>query len=471
MGLKRPFNAEEVQELNLKHARPLTYDNDLTQLDVVFPYHVSSRKPSVIEEMSDLCRSESEDEIEGDTWNENASSFEEDAGSGATIQSSLSHESPDSVFPWRPLSPVENDYFCLMDRSPRKQVPIGPNYQAVIPEFGRPVKEEILDEDEERLMGKCTIPAPDGNVSGTEVCVMGKGRNDCLCWDKGTVRCVRQHTMEAREDLMETIGYEKFVKLGFCEMGEEVSRKWTEEEQDLFHEVVYSNPASLDRNFWKHLEAAFPSRTINELVSYYFNVFVLQRRAVQNRCQSLDIDSDDDEWRADYDTFYGAQAPPGEEEDSFLGSSFHRHTGQEYKKSLSHGDNNGESNCSDDNDSDNNNNIDGDRGGHMDKVSGNDGEAATAEDGSCMSLEFQPGLVYTRSPKGNKEKPDTGKCWHHHRFDGCCDIVNQLYSFDACDTRLLPNPWTKSVDLLPTSNMIEEIFGLDAWEDHSEGSK
>ncbi|EEF48646.1 hypothetical protein RCOM_1750560 [Ricinus communis] len=32
-----------------------------------------------------------------------------------------------------------------------------------------------------------------------------------------------------------------------------------------------------------------------EIVSYYFNVFMLRRRAVQNRSNFLDIDSDDDE--------------------------------------------------------------------------------------------------------------------------------------------------------------------------------
>ncbi|KAJ6734803.1 DNA BINDING PROTEIN [Salix purpurea] len=80
-------------------------------------------------------------------------------------------------------------------------------------------------------------------------------------------------------------------------MGEVIANKWTGEEEQAFHEVVLSNPVSLRKNFWDHLPSTFPSRTKKELVSYYFNVFMLQKRADQNRFDPLNIDSDDDEWQ------------------------------------------------------------------------------------------------------------------------------------------------------------------------------
>ncbi|KAG2301647.1 hypothetical protein Bca52824_030298 [Brassica carinata] len=98
---------------------------------------------------------------------------------------------------------------------------------------------------------------PDSDVFGT-----GQGRQECLCSDKGSVRCVGL---------------------------------WSEDEEDLFHKVVYSYPVSLGRDFLKHLKATFPSRTMKELVSYYFSVIILRRRGIQNRLKSLDVDSDDDE--------------------------------------------------------------------------------------------------------------------------------------------------------------------------------
>ncbi|KAG2301646.1 hypothetical protein Bca52824_030297 [Brassica carinata] len=55
--------------------------------------------------------------------------FQEDAQN----QSSLFHQSSESDFTWRQLSPVEDVYTCLMNQPPRKQVPVGSNHQADIP--------------------------------------------------------------------------------------------------------------------------------------------------------------------------------------------------------------------------------------------------------------------------------------------------------------------------------------------------
>ena len=55
------------------------------------------------------------------------------------------------------------------------------------------------------------------------------------------------------------------------------------------------NPASLEKNFWNYLPTCLPSKKIEDLVSYDFNVFVLRRRGIQNRVTPDNIDSDDDE--------------------------------------------------------------------------------------------------------------------------------------------------------------------------------
>lgn len=46
MGLKRPFDAEEMQECNAKHARQLTYHPD--QFDQSMPFHVPLDKTAVL---------------------------------------------------------------------------------------------------------------------------------------------------------------------------------------------------------------------------------------------------------------------------------------------------------------------------------------------------------------------------------------------------------------------------------------
>lgn len=108
---------------------------------------------------------------------------------------------------------AEDVYTCLMKHAPTKEVPVGSNHQADVPEY---VEEEILDRGalERKLVGKCIIPMPESDVCD----VVGQGRKECLCLDKGSVRCVRLHVMEARERLIKAIGYERFRELGFCEL-------------------------------------------------------------------------------------------------------------------------------------------------------------------------------------------------------------------------------------------------------------
>ncbi|XP_031258482.1 uncharacterized protein LOC116116555 [Pistacia vera] len=73
-------------------------------------------------------------------------------------------------------------------------------------------------------------------------------------------QCVKQHIIEARQELEIYLGKEKLVELGFHDMGEVVANNWSNGEEQMFHKIVYSNPASLGRNFWSILSAVFPSR-------------------------------------------------------------------------------------------------------------------------------------------------------------------------------------------------------------------
>lgn len=194
------------------------------------------------------------------------------------------------------IQPVDT-YSHLLHIPPLKQVPIGPDYQADIPEWhGFDPKNASKTSNANKFSGSCVIQLPESDPATGNV--VGRGRRShCCCEDPGSVTCTRLHIREARENLKGDIGHERFSELGFCNMGDIVACKWTEEDERLFHEVVYSNPVSLGQNFWNHLADAFPSRTNREIVSYYFNVFVLQRRAEQNRSDPVNADSDDDEWQ------------------------------------------------------------------------------------------------------------------------------------------------------------------------------
>ncbi|KAL7604113.1 hypothetical protein Lser_V15G18452 [Lactuca serriola] len=204
-----------------------------------------------------------------------------------------SEEDLKSEQPQRLLIQKENKYSYLLQHPPLKRTPIGPQYQAEIPECYELNPQH--DDNEIKFIGSCVIQMPKSSTSHDKT--VGRGRTDCFCKNTGSFKCIQQHIKEARETLKGTIGNKKFEDLGFGNMGESVANKWSEEDEHLFHEVVYSNPVSFGKNFWNHLSEVFPSRSIHEIVSYYFNVFMLRIRAEQNRFDPMNADSDDDEWQ------------------------------------------------------------------------------------------------------------------------------------------------------------------------------
>ncbi|KAF5464299.1 hypothetical protein F2P56_014386 [Juglans regia] len=124
---------------------------------------------------------------------------------------------------------------------------------------------------------------------------IGKGRQDsCGCEVPASIECVRFHVAEKRLRVKRELGL-AYYQWEFHKMGEEVQLLWTEEEQQKFKAILDSNRPTLQRCFWDQNFQCFPTRSRADLVSYYFNVFLLERRGYQNRLTPNIIDSDDEE--------------------------------------------------------------------------------------------------------------------------------------------------------------------------------
>ncbi|KAJ0106619.1 hypothetical protein Patl1_17695 [Pistacia atlantica] len=141
-----------------------------------------------------------------------------------------------------------------------KHVAIGPLFQASVPEWTG-----MVAESNPKWLGTCLWPLVDGEQNTLiERDPIGRGRSDiCRLFASG--------------------------------MGEEVSVRWTVEEEKRFKDIIKFNPHSLSKRLWGNASKCFHRKTREDLVSYYFNVFLVRRRSYQNRVTPRDIDSDDDE--------------------------------------------------------------------------------------------------------------------------------------------------------------------------------
>lgn len=186
----------------------------------------------------------------------------------------------------------------------KKRIPLGPHFQADVPEWtGKAC------ESDSKWLGTQIWPLVrvEQNRNLIERERIGKGRPDsCGCPIPGSFQCVRFHVSEKRTRVKLELG-PAFYRWKFDNMGEDVALSWTKEEEKKFHNIVKSNPLSLGKCFWHEIVKSFPNRSRESLVSYYFNVFLLQRRGYQNRATPTDINSDDDE----AESSYNSAKPPG----------------------------------------------------------------------------------------------------------------------------------------------------------------
>ncbi|XP_008801314.2 AT-rich interactive domain-containing protein 2 [Phoenix dactylifera] len=183
-----------------------------------------------------------------------------------------------------------------IDQLQKQQVPVGPSFQADVPDWTGKPSETSSDPETLKWLGTRIWP-PENQEKRLSFSqnFIGEGRKDaCLCDCPGSVECIRFHIAEKRFQLKHELG-PVFYAWRFDRMGEEVSLSWTEEEERKFKDIVLQNPPSRAKSFWDQLHLCFPFKRRKNLVSYYFNVFLLGRRRYQNRVTPNNIDSDDEE--------------------------------------------------------------------------------------------------------------------------------------------------------------------------------
>lgn len=185
-------------------------------------------------------------------------------------------------------SSVEDSF---IDRYSPSRIPTGPAFQAAVPAWTG----ETFESDSKWLGSRVWPLEQSVQRFLVERDPIGKGRQDsCGCQVPGSTACVRFHIAEKKLRVKREL-CSAFYLWRFNKMGEEVTMYWTQAEEEKFKNIVSSNPPSLEKCFWDEIYKVFPTKRKSDLVSYYYNVFLLRRRAHQNRFTPSNIDSDDEE--------------------------------------------------------------------------------------------------------------------------------------------------------------------------------
>ncbi|KAL1828593.1 hypothetical protein ACET3Z_007005 [Daucus carota] len=174
----------------------------------------------------------------------------------------------------------------------RRRIPVGIYFQAEVPEW----TEKASDSDLKRV-GTRIWPQEKGVNRNCliERDPTGYGRRDlCGCEIKGSFECIRFHVSEKRIRLERELGV-AFYQWHVDKIGEEVALSWNKAEESDFEAIIRSNPPSQGKCFWEEIRKFFCYKRREQLVSYYFNVFLLRRRGLQNRSIPIEISSDDDD--------------------------------------------------------------------------------------------------------------------------------------------------------------------------------
>lgn len=173
----------------------------------------------------------------------------------------------------------------------RLPIPLGPRFQAEVPEWTGPVRGDDGSENS-RWLGTRIWPIKGGSRKSSMKAI-GKGRPDsCSCVYPGSADCI--HVLKERIRLQSDLG-PAFSSWKFDEMGEFVLNSWTLKEQKTFESLVKMNMLKNGTNFWKHALKCFPTKSKRSIINLYFNVFIPRRIRLQIRSSLKQIDSEDEE--------------------------------------------------------------------------------------------------------------------------------------------------------------------------------
>ncbi|KAI3879455.1 hypothetical protein MKX03_014075 [Papaver bracteatum] len=205
------------------------------------------------------------------------------------------------------------------DYLPRLAIPVGPRFQADIPDWIGVRKSDNSSTDNQsdsRYVGTKIWPVEGKITEDSKEKGIGKGRSySCSCKIMGSISCIKLHIFEKGCQLRADLG-SVFFTWKFDEMGEEVSKSWTALEQQCFESLVKTNRISQTDSFLVSALKQLSGKGRKSILSYYFNVYILRRMSKHARLGTELVDSDDD--NDDNDEAFGMESSPKRRNTKYL---------------------------------------------------------------------------------------------------------------------------------------------------------
>ncbi|CAG7908655.1 unnamed protein product [Brassica rapa] len=179
------------------------------------------------------------------------------------------------------------------DEDDRPCARVGSQFQAEVPEWIG-----VNTESDSKWLGTRVWPLSKEQSNSNlliERDPIGKGRQDpCGCQNPGSVGCVRFHIKTKQEKMKLELG-PAFYMWCFDSMGEGTLQYWTDLDLKKV-KLLMTSPPTLSASFFSELKSILSSKSREEIVSYYYNVTLLQFMANHSRMTPGEVDSDTDQY-------------------------------------------------------------------------------------------------------------------------------------------------------------------------------
>ncbi|KAM0051234.1 putative ELM2 domain-containing protein [Helianthus debilis subsp. tardiflorus] len=191
----------------------------------------------------------------------------------------------------------KNWFNYINDDEPKLVIPIGPRFQANVPEWTGPPhknKGSLSELDSSKWLGTVIWPIknPTPEIEG---CAIGKGRPEsCGCMTTGSVLCVKRHIIEKTNHLQTVLG-PAFQKWKFDLMGEAVAKLWKQQEEQKLTHLMKNNRFLEGQDFITLALRCFPLKSKKDIVNFYFNVYIPRQMSIQTRLGCKMVNTDDDQ--------------------------------------------------------------------------------------------------------------------------------------------------------------------------------